>query len=72
MTIDEMESVLLDQVLTVRDVMEAWGLTQTQVMMAIYKDRLIARQSRSHGPWLISRASCIRSLGQPENEGVLP
>lgn len=72
MTIDEMEAVLLDQVLTVREVMEAWGLTQTQVMMAVYKDRLIARQSREHGPWLISRESCIRSLGEPKNKGVLP
>jgi hypothetical protein len=68
MSISELDMLVLESVLTVKDVMRGWHLTQTQVMMHVYKDRFIARQSRDHEAWLILRQSVVDTLGQPKVE----
>lgn len=60
---------VLEEVLTVPEVMRAWGKTQMQVMMAIYRDQIVARQVNSYkGTWLVARGSVIALWGQPRKE----
>lgn len=57
----------LDDVLTMSEVRSMWAKSQSQVLMAIWKDHLIARQT-PQGLWLISRWSCEYLWGKVENE----
>lgn len=66
----EMKDIILDAVLTVREVKEYWRKDQKTVMMAIYQDRLAARQANPGATWLITRASVVRLWGQPINQEV--
>lgn len=68
MTDKQMYDIVLDSVLTVKEVCDGWKKDQKNVMMAIYQDRLAARQAANGKTWLISRASVVRLWG--EGKGV--
>lgn len=68
MTVEELDALLLGSVLTVRDVCRGWDKTPSAVMMAIYKDRVKARQSFEGESWLILKQSVVNLWGEPTNE----
>lgn len=62
----EMRDIILEAVLTVTEVKTMWKIDQKTVMMAIYQEKLAARQATGGKTWLITRASCIRTWGEPK------
>lgn len=68
MDIARLDALLLEGVLTVRDVCRGWNKTTSQVMMAIYKERIMARQSCEGEAWLILKQSVVDLWGDPINE----
>lgn len=57
---------LLSRVVTVSEICVHWGLVQGTVMMAIYKNKVDARQAGREGSvWLVSRASAEALWGKP-------
>lgn len=64
----EFTDMILSAVLTVREVCALWGVGQSSVMMAIYKDKLQARQAKPGAIWLVTRSSATRLYGQPKGE----
>lgn len=61
-------SFVLGAVLTVPEVCFLWDKSQKSVMMAIYKDTILARQAAIGRIWLVSRASCFKAWGEPKKE----
>ncbi len=64
MTDEQMYDIVLDSVLTVKEVVEGWGKDTKNVMLAVYKGRLAARQPQNGSTWLISRASVVKLWGE--------
>lgn len=64
MTDGEMYDIVLDSVLTVKEVAEGWKKDKKNVMMAIYQERLAARQVANGATWLVSRASVVKLWGE--------
>lgn len=57
---------ILSRVVTVSEICIHWGLHQSTVMMAIYRDKLEARQAGKEGStWLVTRASVEKLYGKP-------
>lgn len=48
-----------------------FGLTRHRVEMAIWQDRIKARQAYGSRQWMIDFESCVRFFGQPVNNGLL-
>lgn len=48
-----------------------FGKTRRSVEMAIYQDRIRARQAYGSRQWMIDFDSCVRFWGQPINNGLL-
>ena len=61
-------SFVLGAVLTVPEVCFLWDKSQKSVMMAIYKDKILARQAAVGCIWLVSRSSCVKAWGNPVKE----
>lgn len=66
MTENDLKTLLLDKVITVKEITHLWGVNQKSVMMAIYKDRLIARQAIGGKTWLVLRSSAVKLYGKPK------
>jgi hypothetical protein len=66
-TIDRGSVARLAVVLTVKEVMYIWGKGRTTVMMAIYKEKIVARQSAVGKTWLVDAASCLKYWGEFTN-----
>jgi len=67
----EAHEIILDAVLTVREVCHYWVKDKTAVMVAIWKDQLQARQAQPGATWLITRKSVIDFWGEPIVKEVL-
>ena len=63
--VDEMEGAILASILTVNEVCVMWGKNRRTVEMAIWRDKLKARQAQTGRFYLISRASCVELWGAP-------
>ena len=62
-TPEEMELDTL-KVVTIPEICKWWGKSRKSVLMRIYQDDLIARQSSK--TWIVSIASVIALWGEPE------
>lgn len=61
----DLESAILDEVVTASEVRDIWRKSNVTVMMAIYRGQLIARQTGEHKAWLILKSSVIELWGNP-------
>jgi hypothetical protein len=64
----EFHDFVLAKVLTVSEVCTLWGKGQKTVMMAIHRDKIIARQAAYGRAWMIYKPSVIKLWGEPIKE----
>lgn len=68
MTEIEFALAFLDEVVTVAEVCYAHNVTSKTVMMAIFKEKIIARQATSGAIWLILKSSADNHFNDPERK----
>lgn len=66
MTESEFRAMLLDKVITVKEVCAIYGVTSKTVMMAIFKGKIVARQAEHGAVWLVLRSSAEKHFNNPE------
>lgn len=68
MTENEFRDMLLYKVMTITEVCNEFNVSHKTVLMAIFKDRLIARQVEGGSTWLVLRSSAKKWFNEPKRK----